>query len=380
MRVLWITDRFPPDRGGAAVSALRQVRGLAPCLEGLDVLRLTNDLPAGRSDSTKGEGFTLHRVGRASEADESLQLLVAAGRALVASSRPSVIHGFYAVPAGHVAAVLGRLTGVPSVVSLRGNDVDRSLFHGARLPLLSSALRLADTVLGVSSEILESASLVADRKDRFHFVPNAVDSELFRPGLPLPEDVAALLVDAPRPWFAFTGELRLKKGLPLLLELAEALAVRALGTLMLVGGVRGGGNETARALAPLTERGRLRVREVPWSDDPERLAPLYGTMDLFVFPSLWEGMPNALLESMACGRPALATAVGGVGEVIEDGLSGFLLQRGELGRFVPEAVRLADQHATLESAGKAARDRVVSTFGLERERDAILEVYRRLAL
>ncbi len=379
MRVLWITERFPPDRGGAAVSALRQVRSLAPVLDGLDVLRLTSDLPEGRTDSSPGEGYTLHRVGRARESDESQQLLLAAGRELVSSSRSAVIHGFYAVPAGHVAVILGRLTGVPSVISLRGNDVDRSLFHGARLPLLSSALRLADAVLGVSSEILESATLVAQRKDGFHLVPNAVDSGVFQPGLPLPEDASRLLADAPRPWLAFTGELRLKKGLPLLLELAEAMAAMSLGTLVLVGGIRGGRGESTKGMGTLSARGRARIREVPWSDDTRRLAALYGAMDLFVFPSLWEGMPNALLESMACARPSLATAVGGVAEVVENGISGFLLQRGEIGRFVAEAVRLAQESATLERVGRAARVRVVTTFTPDRERDGILEVYRKLA-
>jgi glycosyltransferase involved in cell wall biosynthesis len=275
--------------------------------------------------------------------------------------------------------ILGRLTGIPSAVSLRGNDVDRSLFHGARLPLLSSALRLADAVLGVSSEILESAALVAQRKDGFHLVPNSVDSGVFRPGLPLPEDALSLLADAPRPWLAFTGELRLKKGLPLLLELAETMAAMSLGTLVLVGGVRGGTGESTKGMGTLSARGRARIREVPWSDDTRRLAALYGAMDLFVFPSLWEGMPNALLESMACARPSLATAVGGVAEVVENDISGFLLQRGELGRFVGEAIRLAQESATLERVGRAARLRVVTSFTPDREREGILEVYRKLA-
>ena len=85
MKALWIADRFPPDRGGVAVAAERQVTALAPKLERLDLLRLAPDLPPGHAEGVARDGWTLYRVGRAREGDESLQLLAQAADNLLAA-------------------------------------------------------------------------------------------------------------------------------------------------------------------------------------------------------------------------------------------------------------------------------------------------------
>jgi glycosyltransferase involved in cell wall biosynthesis len=102
-------------------------------------------------------------------------------------------------------------------------------------------------------------------------------------------------------------------------------------------------------------------------------------MDLFVFPSLWDGLPNALLEAMACARPAVATAVGGISEVIEDGRSGWLVPLQELDRFaqaVDGVLSLPPENR--DAVARAARGRVVRDFTPEAERDALLDLYRGL--
>jgi phosphatidylinositol alpha-1,6-mannosyltransferase len=379
VRVLWVTERFPPDRGGASVSAGRQVAALAGHVERLDVVRLGSDTPPGSVREHAFGAARLYEVGRAGSPDESLQLLLQACLNLQRAHRHHVVHGFYAVPAGYVAALAAREHGVASVVSLRGNDVDRAMFSSSRLASLLWTLEHATALCGVSRAILARAQALCPRRSGLHLVPNGVDTTVFRPGVPL-RDVPKALAGAPRPWLAFSGELRLKKGLPVLLALAERLARAQAGTLVAIGGVR---DEERAALSAWRRANALaggRLVELPYLRDPELLAGLYGAMDLFVFPSLWEGLPNAALEAMACARPVLAAEVGGFPDLVEDEVSGWLVAPADLDRFADEAERLSALPADeLEQVGAAARERVAHGFTVEAERDALLRLWRSLS-
>ena len=366
MRVLLVAERFPPQPGGVATSAWRNARALAPALESLAVLHLVDDLPPGASSCREEGGFTVHALGAAAREEDSLQLLELAARGLARSIRARVLHGFYALSAGFVATLAARTLGLPSVVSLRGNDVDRGVF--TRTGRLEWTLNRADRVLAVSRALQERVAVFAGRNDSV-YTPNAVDPEVFRPGSRA-EDLG------PDPVVLFSGEMRFKKGLGPLLEAAAALAGEPL-QLVLAGGVRRDDRPAFRTW--LREHPGARVRELPPSRDPERLRALYGRADLVVLPALFEGMPNAVLEAMACARPVLATRVGGVEDVIEDGRTGWLLEPEDLHRLDRHLqAALARPPGEREALGAAARERVLAGLRLEDERDRLLAVYREL--
>ncbi len=105
---------------------------------------------------------------------------------------------------------------------------------------------------------------------------------------------------------------------------------------------------------------------------------LLGAMDLFVLPSIAEGLSNTLLEAMASGLPVVATRVGGNVELVEDGVGGCLVPA----RDVPALARalaayLDDPHLGVVH-GKASRQRAVEYFGLERMCGAYTQLYARL--
>ncbi len=381
MRALWIAERFPPQRGGVAISAERQVGALAPRLERLDVVHLTRDLQPGQVVSAPFEGAggaVVHSVGRPAAEEEASRLLFETACALGRLHRSGIVHGFFAVPAGYVAMLVARSLGLPSVVSLRGNDVDRSLFHGPRLAFFERAVEGASAVAGVSNALLAEVRMLTGRSEGLWWIPNGVDSEFFSPGPPEPGELA-LLEKFPRPWVGFVGEARFKKGLPVLLELAERFAGRGVGTLFLVGGVRGDERESFERWRVDRPAAANRLVEVSWVRGRDRLRSFYRALDLLVLPSLWDGMPNALLEAMACGRPAVASAVGGVVDVVVPNECGWLVPFEELGRFGAEVDRvLALPPSERESVGLAGRQRVTADFPLEREIGETVELYRRL--
>lgn len=112
-----------------------------------------------------------------------------------------------------------------------------------------------------------------------------------------------------------------------------------------------------------------------WVDD---ISQTMRGWDIYVQPSLAEGLGISALEAMACGIPVVASNVGGLREIIVDGVTGFLVPPGDT-RALAEKIWLLTTDATLRaSMGNAARARVIEHFNLERESHAIRTAYERL--
>jgi glycosyltransferase involved in cell wall biosynthesis len=93
--------------------------------------------------------------------------------------------------------------------------------------------------------------------------------------------------------------------------------------------------------------------------------PVLAAADIFVLPSLWEGMPNALLEAMAAGLPAVATAVGAVPEMVADGREALLVPPADAGALARALAELAGAPSRRREMGGRARQRVESAYRIE---------------
>jgi glycosyltransferase involved in cell wall biosynthesis len=112
---------------------------------------------------------------------------------------------------------------------------------------------------------------------------------------------------------------------------------------------------------------------VGWQDD---VVPYLNAMDVFALPSLFEALPFSVLEAMACGKPVVATDVGGVREIIQDGKSGFLIQRGDTEALVECIQKLADDRGLRERLGRDARELVVKEYSERQMLEKTMDVYR----
>jgi glycosyltransferase involved in cell wall biosynthesis len=110
------------------------------------------------------------------------------------------------------------------------------------------------------------------------------------------------------------------------------------------------------------------------TDVPEILAGL----DVFVLPSLWEGMSNAVLEAMAAGLPVVATGVGGTPEVVVDGVTGLLVAAGDAGALARSLTRLLCDPELRRRMGQAGRERVAQRFTVGRMVEQTQRLYERL--
>lgn len=199
--------------------------------------------------------------------------------------------------------------------------------------------------------------------DRVTHIVNGVDCERFRPGradairrsLGLGDD--ALVVGT-------VGRLEAVKGQELLLRawpLVEERLPKASRALRLV--LVGDGSRRA-ALEALARELGIADRVIfagARADVPEALR----AFDVFVLPSLNEGISNTILEAMACGLPVVATRVGGNPELIDEGVTGRLVAPTDPAALADAIVAIAADEATRQRMAQAAREQAVQRFSLE---------------
>jgi glycosyltransferase involved in cell wall biosynthesis len=228
-----------------------------------------------------------------------------------------LIDAHYFYPDGVAAAMLARRLGKPFVVTARGSDINHIAQLAAPRRLIQSAARSASRVVAVSQALKQSMVQLGVEPGRITVLRNGVDLELFRP---IDRDEARRALKLSRSKVLVSvGNLVPEKGHDLFIETVAALpGVEAL--------IAGAGPEGKRLRELIRRRGvadRLRiVDEMP----QERLRLVYSAADALVLSSTCEGWPNVLLEAMACGTPVVATAVGGVREIIAEPVAGHVVE------------------------------------------------------
>lgn len=373
MRIAILSDRFPPDSGGLARATDRIAAGLAGLGHAVEVIALSTTGRPGVLQAEERAGVGVFRLGALRHEQDSSAALFDLVAKRHAEAPFDLVHGFYLVRSGFLAAYAGSYLEIPSVVSARGNDLDRSLLDPGRAAFVLRALDLATAVTAVSLELARRASALAPQA-RVEVVGNGVDARLFRP-LRRDAGLARSLGLQGRAVVGFTGELRQKKGLVVLMDsLAEVARERPL-SLLAVGGVR----EDDAGLFALLQRRHPHVHvALLQARAAADLPPLYSLMDVFVHPSLRDGTPNALLEAMACGRPVLASRAGGIPDVVRDGRDGTLVPTGDAAALAAALRRLLDDPARARRLGRAGRERVARDFTPAMEVEGYLALYRRL--
>jgi glycosyltransferase involved in cell wall biosynthesis len=108
------------------------------------------------------------------------------------------------------------------------------------------------------------------------------------------------------------------------------------------------------------------------------VADLLAASDVLVLPSDNEGLPTVLIEAGAASLPVVATRVGGVAEVVEDGSTGHLIDRGDVAGLAKTAIRLIKDGDGARRMGRAARQRVEERFSIETQASRTMAVYRRV--
>jgi len=243
------------------------------------------------------------------------------------SLKPDLVHIHHVWPAAdRYLSMIARAAGVPHVV-VTEHITGESHSRGQRA-LKRDELKNADAVTAVTGAIVDT--LVRDygiERSLVRVIPNGADVPDEEREAPLARRWRERFLGTPlKPLWVVAGRLEEQKGHDLLFEALVPLLRQGLDfTLAVAGdGSRRGWLEQRALSLGLSPR----VQFVGQLDD---VGPLLAAADGVILPSRWEGLPLVLLEAMARGRPIVATAVGGVADALEDGVSGTLVPANDVG-------------------------------------------------
>jgi glycosyltransferase involved in cell wall biosynthesis len=378
LRICYLVAYFHPFESGAERQALAQGAELARL--GHTVHVVTHHVPgSGLPPEEDVRGIHVHRWIGSSKRGPLFSLTFVAS-ALRALRRLHAREGFdlihthqalwEAVAAG--AARAGALRGVPTVVQpassgYYGEAQELARTRGSKV--LRRLILQNDAFVAISADIEREWRALAVPQTRLFRIASGVDGLHFAPGTSRAEASGLL---PPRPRVVFTGRLHPQKNLDVLIR-AWPEVVRSMdANLILVGH----GPERERLEAEAKALGVSdRVHFVGAVAD---VADSLRAADLFVLPSVAEGMSNSLLEAMATALPCVASDIGGNRDLLGTCDAGVLLSDGTPERWARTIVELLRDPDRLRRLGSRARQRIDEEYSLQRIVARYVSLYRQL--
>lgn len=357
MRLLWVTENYPPGRGGMAQSCDRIVRGLRAAGVDLDVAHLSR---RARPFSVTHElGGRLITAPLGDDPEHALRLLWTR----LAPHRYTHVVAFGGTYPLLSAPVYAAWAGAPLITLLRGNDFDTGMFSVRRQSVVLAALRASARVCVVASSTAPLVQAVAPGV-AVTLVGNSIDTTGWEV-LPSERQKAAAWragnVGQGRRTIGLVGQLKNKKGVRFLVDAVLASGHADRLHLVLAGEVE----------PDIAER--VSHSTFPFLDRYELLT-VYAACDVVALPSFYDGLPNVALEAAALGIPLLASDAGGLADLVDDTV-GFPFAAGDAAG-CRQAVHRACMSTSneLEALGVRAAARVRSEFDPAREVEGYLRV------
>ncbi len=373
MRILLINYEYPPVGAGAATATKAMGRALSA--SGHNVTVLTTRYGRFLSEVEEG-GVNVIRVDSRRRRAESASILEMVSfmmhalwvvRRLVRTEKIEGVIEFFSIPCGPVALWAHWATKVPYIVSLRGGDVPGAepglgVVHRLLTPIRRAVMRSARAVVANSSGL----KLLAEKADPFpvSVIANGVDSSFFVP-LPSPkchDDVKLL----------FVGRFQKQKNLLWLLEQFESIAKGSHVRVSL--DMVGDGPQKSEVIEQIATLGLSESVFLHGWLGRSQLRDYYQNANLVLNPSLYEGMPNVVLEAMSCGCAVLASRVPGNDAVVQDGVTGWLFDLNDSEGFQKRISDVISNPQLARDAGSAGRLRVEHEFSWSHAAQSYLEL------
>jgi len=338
--------------GGSGIIATELGKALA--LRGHRVHILSGDMPFRLGHYQPG--LTFHRVDTPSyPLFREPQYLISLASKIVQVSRDEqldIVHAHYAIPHATAACLARQLLmtrhgKAPRVVTtLHGTDITLHGSDPSYSEIVAFGIEQSDGVTAVSESLARDTRRELGVTCDIRVIPNFIDCEAYR-RLDA-ADVRQQLAPAGEPLLIHVSNFRPVKRVAAVVEVFARVRQVMAARLLLVGDGPDGSAAAKRA----RELGV--AADVHFLGEQDTVVPLLSASAVFLLPSLQESFGLAALEAMACGVPVVASNAGGIPEVVEDGVTGFLHDRDDLAGMARSAVALLSEPGLWQRMSNAA--------------------------
>lgn len=291
----------------------------------------------------------------------------------------TVIHTHGAAALGALGSLVSRLSGPPNIAKIATAGRIPKLARSLPGRLILKLLKDSNAIICMTKEIQKELHAIHTSPQRIFHVANGVDGKRFRP-----------LSDAQRrewrvarglapesPLVVFSGRLVHRKGIDVLFAAWHQVAELYPSAYLFV---LGSGIDQ---LDSIENQVRWEIRQkgvtnVTFVGDTQAPESYLNIADIFVFPSRKEGFPNALLEGMASGLAIVASEIGGVVDLVENGKTGLLFPCGDAMALSSKIIELLHDPQKRKSLGSCSRQHVLKYCSLEDVSRQYFEAYKRL--
>jgi len=242
-------------------------------------------------------------------------------------------------------------------------------------------LFLSDTVITVSAKVMEDIKKWFGNKiiDKYEIVLNGIDVSLFKPDLKermaTREDYG---IDERETVLLTLGRLNREKGHHLAIEALRQLRMQNMNVKLLIVGT---GNYSDNLLSKVKNAALNDLVIFVGAVENKETAKYYNSADIFLMPTLTvEGLPFVLLEAMSCGKPVIASRIGGIASAIEDGKNGLLTDAGECAQLTDKIRLLINDPGLAKSLAESAMRTVHERFSVDRMVDKTQEIMKKTVL
>jgi glycosyltransferase involved in cell wall biosynthesis len=361
---------YYPRLGGAE----RLLAALAPALQehGVDVHILTRRY-AGLAAFENVAGVPVHRVPIPGPKPVASVSYTLRALPLLRRLRPHILHAHELFSPATTAMVARQFWPTPVVVTAHRSgpigDVQRlqqKMFGAARLAVFR---RRVQTFVAISQEIDAEFAAVGIPPERRVLIPNGVDTQRFAPLSDSDKQALRAALGLPEaPVIVYAGRLAVEKRLDQLIAIWPTIRALYPQALLLLLGT----GDQEHALKRAAGAG------VRFTGTIDNLVPYFQAADLFVLPSMAEGLSMALLEAMATGLPVLVTAVGGAPDVIDHGQHGWLIPPDTPTALQHAMVTLLGDPVLRRRLGRQGRARIQGDYALPVVARRLYALYTRL--